>query len=100
MLLEFAGLTYTILVYCVSGALAILSDMIVIAVTWYRTHSFGKRARHNRTPFIRMIFRDGKTASIKLILAYLIPFWGPFPQARCILCKPSLLSNVLQLSQI
>ncbi|KAI0728325.1 hypothetical protein C8Q72DRAFT_795330 [Fomitopsis betulina] len=54
--------------YCVSGALAILSDMIVIAVTWYRTHTFGKQARHNRTPFMRMILRDGTMYFVTMLI--------------------------------
>ncbi|KAI0728320.1 hypothetical protein C8Q72DRAFT_835079 [Fomitopsis betulina] len=49
----------TILVLCLSGVLAVLSDIIVIAVKWPRTKPFGKPTRSNYPTIITLMFRNG-----------------------------------------
>lgn len=46
-------------VYCLSGALTVLSDIIVIVVTWHRTRTFGKPIRSNHPSIMTLMFHDG-----------------------------------------
>lgn len=67
---------------CLSGSLAVLSDVVVIVVTWHKARNFGKPIRSNYPSVITLMLCDG--------MSIIFPFGFPLIYSSAPFCRYTL----------